>query len=50
MAFLDDPDLTEFEVSLFFEVELIDIPCADCQLGRGQKGRGLTPSSWDDLP
>ena len=29
---LDDSDLTEFEVSLFLEVELIDVPCAIRQL------------------
>jgi hypothetical protein len=31
-TFLDDSDLTEFEMSLFLEVELIDVPCAACQL------------------
>ena len=31
-AFLDDSDLTEFKVSLFLEVELIDVPCAIRQL------------------
>jgi len=34
-TFLDDSHLTEFEVSLFLEVELVDIPCADYQLDRG---------------
>jgi hypothetical protein len=44
-AFLDDPDLTEFEVSLFLEVELINVPCAASQLDDGTKGWVLTPSN-----
>jgi hypothetical protein len=44
-TFLNDSDLTELEVSLFLEVELIDIPCAACQLDNGTKGWVLTPSN-----
>jgi len=47
---LNDSDLTEFEVSLFLEMELIDVPCAICQLAGRRGGRGLTPSNWGDLP
>jgi hypothetical protein len=49
-AFLDDSDLTEFEVSLFLKVELIDIPCAICQLCGCENSWVHTPSNWDGLP
>lgn len=47
---LNNSDLTEFEMGLFFEVELIDVPCAVCQLCGSRGSRGLTPSNWGDLP
>jgi len=49
-AFLNDSDLTEFEVSLFLEMELIDVPCAIRQLCGVSESWGLTPSNWGDLP
>jgi hypothetical protein len=49
-AFLDDSDLTKFEVSLFFKVELIDVPCAICQLCGCENSWVHTPSNWGDLP